>query len=97
MTKGKPFADDLWRASDESLKVKELQRCQWEKSKSATGGHTWNPPEWPEIAKYGIPFPPFEWDEGRRARIWAEVDAYYELLCGLTRDELRYILDPKDV
>ena len=27
----------------------------------------------------------------------AEPDAYYARLYGLTRDELRYILDPKDV
>jgi hypothetical protein len=25
------------------------------------------------------------------------LDAYYARLCGLTRDELRYILDPKEV
>lgn len=40
---------------------------------------------------------PFKWDEDRRAQIRAELDAYYALLYGLTRDELRYILDPKDV
>jgi hypothetical protein len=27
----------------------------------------------------------------------AELDAYYACLYGLTRDELRYILDPKEV
>ena len=27
----------------------------------------------------------------------AELDAYYARLYGLTRDELRYILDPKEV
>ncbi len=26
-----------------------------------------------------------------------ELDTYYARLCGLTRDELRYILDPKEV
>ena len=40
---------------------------------------------------------PFIWDEQRRAKIRAELDAYYAKLYGLTRDELRYILDPKDV
>ena len=34
---------------------------------------------------------------GRRALLRAELDAYYARLYGLTRDELRYILDPKDV
>lgn len=56
-----------------------------------------NPAEWAEIAKDGIPLPPFKWDETRRAILRAELDAYYAKLYGLTRDELRYILDPKDV
>jgi hypothetical protein len=40
---------------------------------------------------------PFIWDEDRRAFLRAELDAYYARLYGLTRDELRYILDPQDV
>ncbi len=40
---------------------------------------------------------PFRWNEGRRALIRAELDGYLAHLYGLTRDELRYILDPKDV
>ena len=40
---------------------------------------------------------PFRWDVIRRAQIRAELDAYYARLYGLTRDELRYILDPKEV
>jgi hypothetical protein len=40
---------------------------------------------------------PFKWDESRRAQVRAELDAYYARLYGLTRDELRYILDPKEV
>lgn len=40
---------------------------------------------------------PFPWDETRRATARAELDAYYAKLYGLTRDELRYILDPADV
>ena len=40
---------------------------------------------------------PFAWDEDRRAVLRAELDAYYARLYGLTRDELRYILDPQDV
>ncbi len=45
----------------------------------------------------GYDGPPFRWDEGRRALLRAELDAYYAALYGLTRDELRYILDPADV
>jgi hypothetical protein len=40
---------------------------------------------------------PFRWDPDRRALLRADLDAYYAALYGLTRDELRYILDPKDV
>ena len=40
---------------------------------------------------------PFIWNPERRAIIRAELDAYYAKLYGLTRDELRYILDPADV
>lgn len=40
---------------------------------------------------------PFAWNAERRAQLRAELDAYYARLYGLTRDELRYILDPKDV
>jgi hypothetical protein len=36
-------------------------------------------------------------NENRRAILRAESDAYYGRLYGSTRDELRYILDPKDV
>ena len=41
--------------------------------------------------------PPFAWDEDRRALLRAELDAFYARAYGLTRDELRYILDPADV
>jgi hypothetical protein len=40
---------------------------------------------------------PFAWDENRRAHLRAELDAWFALAYGLTRDELRYVLDPKDV
>ncbi|MEI2581759.1 Eco57I restriction-modification methylase domain-containing protein [Scytonema sp. PRP1] len=40
---------------------------------------------------------PFIWNSNRRALLRAELDAYYAKLYGLTRDELRYILDPTDV
>jgi hypothetical protein len=45
----------------------------------------------------GYDGPPFKWDPERRAILRAELDAYYSYLYGLTRDELRYILDPADV
>jgi hypothetical protein len=45
----------------------------------------------------GYDGPPFAWDEARRAQLRAELDAWYALAYGLNRDELRYVLDPKDV
>ncbi len=45
----------------------------------------------------GYDGPPFAWDEDRRAQLRAELDAWYARAYGLTRDELRYILDPTDV
>lgn len=41
--------------------------------------------------------PPFAWDENRRAHLRADLDAFYARAYGVTRDELRYILDPADV
>lgn len=40
---------------------------------------------------------PFSWNPDRRARLRAELNQYYARLYGLTRDELRYILDPNEV
>lgn len=40
--------------------------------------------------------PPFTWDESRRAHLRAELDAFFARKYGLTRDELRYVLDPAD-
>ena len=40
---------------------------------------------------------PFGWDEERRAQLRAELDGWFAHAYGLTRDELRYVLDPADV
>jgi hypothetical protein len=40
---------------------------------------------------------PFPWDEDRRALLRAELDAWYARAYSLSRDDLRYILDPADV
>jgi len=98
----KPFADDIWREVADTLR--EAIRRQWEENAEETGGHRWELPDWieayPEIEtdpNRGIPLPPFKWDESRRARLHAELDAYYARLYGLTRKQLRYILDPADL
>ncbi len=43
----------------------------------------------------GYDGPPFTWDEEHRALIRAELDVYYARLYGLTRKQIRYILDPR--
>ncbi|NOV29249.1 N-6 DNA methylase [Methylomonas sp. ZR1] len=40
---------------------------------------------------------PFTFDPERRAGLRAELDAWYAKAYGMTRDELRYILDPADI
>lgn len=51
----------------------------------------------PLAEELGYDGPPFLWNEERRAQLRAELDAWYALAYGLTRDELRYVLDPKEV
>jgi hypothetical protein len=110
----KPFADDVWQSATPELK--EAIFRQWEENRQATGGNSFDLPEWasaypeitpanpailqsPSIIQHSshCPFPPFKWDEERRARLRAELDAYYARLYGLTRKQLRYILDPADL
>ena len=40
---------------------------------------------------------PWRWNPERRAILRAELDAIYARLYGLSRDDLRYILDPEDI
>lgn len=51
----------------------------------------------PWAADLGYHGKPFAFNPERRALLRAELDAYYAKLYGLTRDELRYILDPADI
>lgn len=83
-----PLAQDVWEEADEVLR--EAIRA-WV---AGARLHPDAPPEWVETP---YPFPPFVWDEERRAQIRAELDAYYARLYGLNRKQLRYILDPQDL
>ena len=51
----------------------------------------------PFAENLGYDGPPFAWNEEHRANLRAELDAFYARAYGLSRDELCYILDPKDV
>ena len=51
----------------------------------------------PFAAGMGYAGEPYGWSDDRRGQVRAELDAYYAHIYGLTRDELRYILDPKEI
>nr|WP_201782257.1 hypothetical protein [Ardenticatena maritima] len=87
-----PFAADVWEAADADLRA--AIRAQWEANAAATSSH-FQPH--PRIAGGEGDLPPFRWESERRARLQAELDAYYARLYGLTRKQLRYILDPADL
>ncbi|GGJ23515.1 Eco57I restriction-modification methylase domain-containing protein [Deinococcus roseus] len=83
-----PLAQDVM--AEAPAEVQEAILAQHQEN----GGHPDTPPEW---ATDPYPFPPFKWNEDRRALLRAELDAYYAKLYGLERDELEYILDPQSV
>jgi len=83
-----PLAQDVWEEADEGLRVAIRA---WV---AGVRLHRDTPPEWVDGP---YPFPPFLWDEERRALLRAELDAYYARLYGLNRKQLRYILDPQDL
>jgi hypothetical protein len=80
--------------------LRQLILQQWQANRTAfeQDPHPPTPsPKKGEGEQENLPIPPFIWHEERRAQIRAELDAYYAKLYGLTRDELRYILDPADI
>ncbi|MDN5215034.1 N-6 DNA methylase [Fulvivirgaceae bacterium BMA12] len=96
------YANSVW--GDCCDDVKQAILNQWEESKKVVGYHDWELPSWAsEISQIdysmetGIPITPFMWNETRRENIKAELDAYFALLFGLSQDEVRYILEPKEL
>lgn len=89
-----PLANDVWINIDQS--VKQLLVNQWKDNTDTIRGYQ-SRSLLPENAgtpgPNGFPYPPFKWDENRRARLRAELDGLYAHLYGLHRDELSYILD----
>ena len=56
---------------------------------------SWSMKPWAEDLGYAGP--PFGFCPDRRAQLRAELDAFFARKYGLTRDELRYVLDPADI
>lgn len=83
-----PFGADVWAELDEAGRRRVLNR---------NGECNRDAPAELFAPRNGFPLPPFRWNDERRAKIRAELDARIAKLYGLTRDELRYILDPADV
>jgi hypothetical protein len=83
-----PLAQDVWAEADLALRT-SIQAWL-----ASAPSHPDTPPAW---VAGPYPFPPFVWDEARRAVLRAELDAYYAHLYGLTRKQLRYLLDPHDL
>ena len=82
------FAADIWAEADTALRAELLERHAACNAGAPT--ELFSPRD-------GFPLPPYRWNEERRALARAELDAYIARFYGLTRDELRYILDPKEV
>jgi hypothetical protein len=75
------FAEDVYANSDEN--IRENIRARYVESGIEDVSDT--------------KLPAFVWDAGKRAAVRAQIDAYYAHLYGLTRSELQYVLDPKEL
>jgi hypothetical protein len=77
------------------------QECPWEKGKLLADWITprvlelnYTACDMAEFARqHGDDGPPFRWDDQRRFRIRAELDAAYFHLCGVVREDVSYIMD----
>jgi hypothetical protein len=99
-----PFAEDLWDCAN--LKIRRLFLEQRHGTKTAAFEEfiQYDTARLPQKAKtqskltrLAAILPPFVFDPERRATLRAALDARYARLYGLTRDDLRYILDPADL
>jgi len=91
----RPFADDVWAEAGESGRT-PLQAAllrQWEENQRAVAASPAGAGNQASPHATGFPYPPFTWDEERRAQLRAELDALYAHLYGLTREELEYVME----
>ncbi len=93
----KPFADDLWRTSDESMRSRLCRQIEMNTASTKLENNP-QPPIWlssiyPIISDESFPYPPFTWNEERRMNLQYELDALYAHFYGIDHGELAYILD----
>ncbi len=80
------WADELWDEMDDAMRTLVMERMN--KCNGTTA---------PTVDADRADLVPFRYQEERRAKAQAELDAIYAHLYGLSTEDLRYILDPEDV
>ncbi len=94
----KAFAEDVWGEADNELRalIMERRKANHKDTEAQSSDEIKALCLRAFVVGSDLP-PPFIWHDTRRAQARAELDARIAKLYGLTRDELRYILDPADV
>jgi hypothetical protein len=99
-----PFAEDLWDCTDSKMRRYVLEQRHGTQSAAFEEFTKYDTAHLPKKTEgqgkqTGLAdfFPPFVFDPERRALLRADLDARYARLYGLSRDDLRYILDPADL
>jgi hypothetical protein len=88
------FAEDMWNSSDGAMRQLLIKQ----RYGAGKGDYVGPSPEFLASQQFSTSvLEPFVFDPACRATLRAELDARYAKLYGLTRDELRYILDPADL
>ncbi len=80
------WADEIWDEMDDEMRMLVMERLNECNQTTA-----------PTVDADRAYLVPFRYQEERRAKVQAELDAIYARLYGLTTEDLRYILDPEDV
>jgi hypothetical protein len=89
------LADQLWIEADDPLR--EHFERRWHENAKLRQKEPSPPPTWFNSSKNSFPFCPFYWNSVGRHNIRSELDAYFAQLYGLTRSEMMYVLDPRQV
>jgi hypothetical protein len=92
-----PFAEDLWDCADTKMRLSFLEQRHGEQAAAFKHLTQYDSAHLPPDSKLPVILPPFVFAPSRRPLLRAALDARYAKLYGLTRDELRYILDPADL
>ena len=99
-----PFAEDLWDSADSKMRRLFLEQHHGKKAAAFEEFIQYDTTHLSKNAKLQNKqaclsdiLQPFVFDPERRSILRTALDARYARLYGLTRDDLRYILDPADL